>query len=119
MAEVFTQSRAHAMGTRTTSGELLVHRIWTGSSKHGMKHIKSQFKKTKKEKKMPLFLKHLNGWHQNVKCNTHFKKILNAYSYVTTSKKTKHIKKQELKKELFKKRQEVKKKKIEKGGKSD
>lgn len=45
-----------------------------------------------KRKKKPLFLKHLNGWHQNVKHNTHFKKILNVYSYVTTSKKTKHIK---------------------------
>lgn len=43
--------------------------------KTGMEHIKNQLKKTKKEKKMPLFLKHLNGWHQNVKRNNHFKKI--------------------------------------------
>jgi hypothetical protein len=44
------------MGTRTTRGRLLVQRIWTDSSKHGMKHIKSQFKKTKREKKKaPLF----------------------------------------------------------------
>lgn len=28
-----------------------------------------------KKQKMPLFLKHLNGWHQNVKRNNHFKKI--------------------------------------------
>lgn len=50
-AKVFTQIRAHAMGTGTTQGRLLVQRMWTDSSKHGMKHIKSQFKKTKKEKK--------------------------------------------------------------------
>lgn len=28
-----------------------------------------------KKEKMPLFLKHLNGWHQNVKRNNHVKKI--------------------------------------------
>lgn len=65
---------------------------------------------------MPLFLKHFNGWHQNVKLNIYLKKIKNVYSYVTTSKKTKHIKKQELKTTLQKK---TRIKKIERGGKRD
>lgn len=45
-----------------------------------------------KNKKMPLFLKDFNGWYQNAKLNIHLKKIKNVYLYVTTSKKTKHIK---------------------------
>lgn len=45
------------------------------------------------KKKMPLFLKHFNGWYQNVKLNIQFfKKINTLYLYVTTSEKTKHIK---------------------------
>lgn len=91
------------MGTRTTRGRLLVQRIWTDSSKHGMKHIKSQFKKTKREKKKPLFLKHLNGWHQNVKCNIHFKNILKCIFMCNNKQEDKTHPKQEFKKNSSKK----------------
>lgn len=57
---------------------------------------------------MPLFLKYLNGWHQNVKHNNHFKN-LKCIFICNNKQEDKTHQKQELKKELFNKRQEVKK----------
>lgn len=80
------------MGTERLQGErLLVQRMWTNFSQNMGWNISKV--SSRKQKKMPLFLKHFNGWHQNVKLNIHFfKKIKNVYLCVTTSKKTKHIK---------------------------
>lgn len=70
-----------------------------------------------KKQKMPLFLKHLNGWHQNVKRNNHFKKNLKRVFICNNKQEDKTHQKQELKKELFKKK--TRSKKIERSGKSD
>ena len=79
---MFTYIRKHAKWVqRDYRGEIVSSKNMDKfQSKHGMKHIKSQFKKTKK--KMPLFLKHFNGWHQNVKLNIHFEKKLKMYIYM-------------------------------------
>lgn len=59
-------------GNRETTGEEIVSskNMDKFQSKHGMKHQKSV--QENNNKKMPLFLKYFNGWHQNVKLNVHF-----------------------------------------------
>lgn len=82
------------MGTERLEGErLLVQRMWTNFRQNMGWNISKVSSRKQNKKKMPLFLKHFNGWHQNVKLNIlFFKKIKNVYLCITTSKKTKHIK---------------------------
>lgn len=61
------------MGTGTTCGIVSSRNVAVHQNRDGTYQKSAQ--ENQKGKKMPLFLKHLNGWHQNVKRNNHFKKI--------------------------------------------